>query len=77
MLLSEPAPELNLNSTYHCCPQAAQQQKQQQQHAAHQPGQPPHFNQAEFWRAAFRAAPREVQSDLEMSFVEKVRLTFG
>uniref|UniRef100_A0A383W880 Uncharacterized protein n=1 Tax=Tetradesmus obliquus TaxID=3088 RepID=A0A383W880_TETOB len=56
--------------------QAAQQQKQQQQHAAHQPGQPPHFNQAEFWRAAFRAAPREVQSDLEMSFVEKAEMVF-
>jgi hypothetical protein len=52
--------------------QAAQQQKQQQQHHHHQPGQPPPFNQGEFWRAAFRAAPREVQFDLEMSFVERV-----
>jgi hypothetical protein len=57
----------------HRCAQAAQQQKQAQHHHHHQPGQPPPFNQAEFWRSAFRAAPREVQCDLEMSFVERVR----
>lgn len=35
---------------------------------------PAPINQPDVWRAAFRAAPRELQQDLEISFVDQVTL---
>eukprot|EP00879_Flechtneria_rotunda_P011055 GHRR01011551.1.p1 GENE.GHRR01011551.1~~GHRR01011551.1.p1 ORF type:complete len:847 (+),score=311.53 GHRR01011551.1:365-2905(+) len=56
--------------------QAAKAQ-QHQQHHGHGPEQQQHrVSLPELWRAAYRAAPRDLQSDLEVSFVDQAEMVF-
>lgn len=52
--------------------QAQRQVAAQQRSGGQAPPPPQHLMHAELWRSAFRAAPRELQHDLEVSFVDHV-----